>query len=256
MSFQFDRLEVADEKPRSGYSLAYKRRQQMALDSVQDIARPGERVLDIAAGQGNFTLMLAESGYRVTWNDIREDLAGYARLKHEHGEVDFLPGNIYDIEPDAPFDVVLMTEVIEHVAHPDLFLARAAELVRPGGHIVVTTPNGEYWRNNLPRFSDHEDPSQFESVQFRPDADGHIFLLHVDEMYSLAAAAGLEVLRMTVFTNSLTNGHVKLEPLLQVVPGRIVGALERLTTSDSLGHLRRRLNVQISATLRRPGPGG
>lgn len=43
--------------------------------------------------------------------------------------------------------VVLMTEIIEHVAHPDEFLTRIASLVRPGGWVIITTPNGGYWRN-------------------------------------------------------------------------------------------------------------
>ena len=38
-------------------------------------------MLDLAAGQGNFSLALAERGYRVTWNDLRGDLEGYVRLK-------------------------------------------------------------------------------------------------------------------------------------------------------------------------------
>jgi 2-polyprenyl-3-methyl-5-hydroxy-6-metoxy-1,4-benzoquinol methylase len=40
------------------------------------------------------------------------------------------------------FDAVLITEVIEHVAHPDEFLAKTAALVKPHGSIVLTTPNG------------------------------------------------------------------------------------------------------------------
>jgi 2-polyprenyl-6-hydroxyphenyl methylase/3-demethylubiquinone-9 3-methyltransferase len=251
-SYDFDRMEVFGAEPRSGHTVAYDRRRQMALAAVQEVAPAGARVLDVAAAQGNFTLALAETGYCVTWNDLREDLVGYVQLKHEHGDVDFMPGNIYDIETGATFDLVLMTEIIEHVAHPDRFLARAATLVRPGGHIVLTTPNGQYWRSKLPRFSDCEDPSQFESIQFKPDADGHIFLLHPDELRSLAASAGLEVADLTVFTNSLTAGHVKLRSLLRILPPSLTDSLEELTTSSCPGRFQRRVNTQMAATLRRP----
>ena len=37
-----------------------------------------------------------------------------------------------------------ITEVIEHVAHPDRLLQQAAALVRPGGYVVMTTPNGRF----------------------------------------------------------------------------------------------------------------
>ena len=254
-SYDFDLVEVFGAEPRSGHAVAYERRRHMALAAVQAVAPAGARVLDVAAAQGNFTLALAEAGYRVTWNDLRDDLVGYVKLKHQHGDIEFLPGNVFDIDMDATFDLVLMTEIIEHVAHPDRFLARVAHLVRPGGHIVLTTPNGQYWRNKLPRFSDCDDPSQFESVQFKPDADGHIFLLHADELRSLAASAGLEVIDLTVFTNSLTAGHVKLAPLLQVLPPWLTDAVEGLTASLSPGTLRLRANAHTAATLRRPPAG-
>ena len=43
----------------------------MAL--IEKYLVPGSRIIDIAAAQGNFSLHLAEAGYRVTWNDLRDD---------------------------------------------------------------------------------------------------------------------------------------------------------------------------------------
>ncbi len=85
---------------------------------VRRSAPPGARILDVAAAQGNFTLTLAEPGYEVTWNDLRHELAEYVRLKHEHGVVHYLPGEIFGLDASEPFDVVLATEIVEHVAHP------------------------------------------------------------------------------------------------------------------------------------------
>lgn len=96
---------------------------------MERAASPPARVLDVAAAQGNFTLALAERGYRVTWNDLRADLAEYVRMKYERGEVEFVAGNILDLVPSDPWDVVVGCEVIEHVAHPDRFLEQLAALV-------------------------------------------------------------------------------------------------------------------------------
>jgi 2-polyprenyl-3-methyl-5-hydroxy-6-metoxy-1,4-benzoquinol methylase len=71
------------------------------------LLRTGD-ILDVAAAQGNYTVALAELGYDVTWNDIREDLAGYVRLKLEHGRIDFAPGNVFELSFPAPFDGLLI----------------------------------------------------------------------------------------------------------------------------------------------------
>ena len=180
LSYVYDLEEVYGEISNRGYAYAYRERRQHTLDLVADVLPPGARILDIAAAQGNFSLALAEMGYHVTWNDLRAELADYVRLKYERGDLDFSPGNAFDLKFDEPFDAVLITEVIEHVAHPDQFLANTARLVRTGGYIVLTTPNGAYFRNTLPRFSDCVDPTIYEGGQFKPNADGHIFLLHPD----------------------------------------------------------------------------
>ncbi len=85
------------------------------------------------------------------------------------------------------------TEIVEHVAHPDDFIQHLACFVKPDGYLVVTTPNGAYLRSRLPSFSQCADPVQFERMQFKPDADGHIFLFDTAELSALAGNAGLQV---------------------------------------------------------------
>lgn len=253
-SHAFDLLEVHGERPRCGYARAYAERRRHTLDLVARAAPPPATVLDVAAAQGNFSLSLAERGYEVTWNDLRKDLAEFVRRKHASGTLHFAPGNAFELGFRGAFDIVLITEVIEHVAHPDAFLRHAARLVRPGGHVVMTTPNGRYFRNRLPRFSHHPDPAAFENRQFQPDADGHIFLLHPDEIPPLAAAAGLEVRELRLFGCPLTHGALGTEPCLRFLPDSAVRSVERLIRRFPL-LLRLRLCLSLAALLRRPDPG-
>ena len=250
-SYPYDLEEIYGEITSRGYAYSYDCRRQQTLRLLTEGLAPGARILDIAAAQGNFSLTLAEMGYDVTWNDLREDLADYVRLKHERGTLHYAPGDVFALSFPAPFDAVLITEIIEHVAHPDDFLRKAAQLVRPGGCVVMTTPNGAYFRNTLPKFSDCPDPSAYEAVQFQPNADGHIFLLHPDELQPLASRTDLEVEEVVLFTNLLTSGHLKTEMLLRVLPRRLVGALETATQRlpDSL---RQKLLLQIGARFRKP----
>jgi ubiquinone/menaquinone biosynthesis C-methylase UbiE len=46
--------------------------------------------------------------------------------------------------PDSSFDAVNATEVLEHVEQDETFVANVARVLKPGGHFVMTTPNGDY----------------------------------------------------------------------------------------------------------------
>lgn len=252
----WDDLEVwrqAVPRRSRGYAYAYAVRHEAAMEALKAACPPPARLLEVGAASGNFTLPLAEAGYSVVWNDLRAELIPLVRAKHERGEVAFLPKNLFTLtrEEVGPLDAILATEVIEHCAHPDAFLSHLAGLLRPGGAIVLTTPLGSYLRNGLPRFSDFPNPEVFEDRQFLPDADGHIFLLHLDEIEALAARAGLAVERLETRVTPLTNGHMKLGLLLRVLPRRLVFALERWSRRWPLG-LRRKLHTSALAVLRKP----
>lgn len=213
-----------------GYFYSFENRRIQSLKLITEVLKPGATILDVAAAQGNFSLWLAERGFRVTWNDLRTDLADYTRLKYEFGEIEYLPGNIFELTVDEQFDCVLIMEVIEHVAHPDEFLCKIFSMVKPGGYVVMTTPNGRYIMNTLPRFSDCKDTKSFEAVQFGPSSDGHIFLLWPDEVISLAEQAGFVVEHASQITSPLCAGHMKFHWILPLLPRAIVNGIEKSCT--------------------------
>ena len=229
---RYDRQEVGGETELNrGYAAMYRARREATLAALErHVTRPA-RILDLAAASGNFTIAAARAGYDVVWNDLRAEMADYVRLKARDLPIEYVAGNIFELGEvhRGAYDGVLALEVIEHVAHPDRFLAQIASLLRPGGHLIVSTPNGRYLLNDLPRFSDHPDPSVFESVQFKPNSDGHIFLLHEDEMRRFGEENGLEVVEHALFANPLTCGHLKLRHALAVLPTAMVRGLEAVS---------------------------
>ena len=94
----------------------------------------------------------------------------------------------------------------------------------------MTTPNGHYFLNQLPRFSDFKDASVFEQRQFGPTAEDHIFALYLDEIYHFGKDAGLEVIDLKLYNNILTSGHMKLGNILKYLPHYFVKILEKITT--------------------------
>ena len=228
--YRNDLLEVYGQPSKNlGYAYSYENRRDHVFSLIKSVAQEGDKILDVAGAAGNFSLELAESGYQVTWNDMYPDLAEYVEMKREKGTIEYKPGNIFDLKFDRPFDLVLATEIIEHVAHPDEFLKFLSTLVRPGGHVVLSTPLGSYFKNSLPKFSECKNPEIFESRQFKPNSNGHIFLLHLDEIPRLTKESGLEIINMTYYTNPLTHGHIKLNFLLKILPKKVVFNIEKFT---------------------------
>jgi 2-polyprenyl-6-hydroxyphenyl methylase/3-demethylubiquinone-9 3-methyltransferase len=251
LSHAYDQQEVFGGKAWPGYTNAYRHRQKATLDLLQEVVPPGARVLDVAAAQGNFTLKLAELGYQMVWNDLRAELAGYVQLKQERGQVEYCPGNVFELGFQAEFDAVIITEIIEHVAHPDEFLGKIGTMVKPGGRIIMTTPNGAHLMNRLPRFSDCADPSVFEAMQFQPNGDGHVFLLWPDEVEALGQKAGLKMEAHTVFTTPWANGRHKTEWVLKRLPVKMIDWLEVL--ADKLPEkVREKLMIHAATRYRKP----
>ena len=123
-------------------------RDRLAARFGRDIRRPrpfaGLRLLDIGCGGGLVSEPLARLGFSVTGIDAGEEMLDVARAHAaESGvAVEYRRATAEDLAAAGEqWDVVLALEVVEHVASPELFLAAAARLVRPGGAFIAATIN-------------------------------------------------------------------------------------------------------------------
>ena len=102
---------------------------------------PGERVLDVGCGEGSFSAELHRAGARVVGVDVaREPLERASRL---HPGLDLRlvdPDGEWDLELSS-FDAVWAGEVIEHVADTTTWLSQVRSLLRPGGRLILSTPD-------------------------------------------------------------------------------------------------------------------
>lgn len=168
------------------------------------------RALEVAAGGGGLSTRLAASGCDVVVNDLRGEVMAASLKEFSNGEcVRVEAGNLFDLSPERlrKFDLVVACEVIEHVAHPQELLSHLKLFLEPEGRLLLTTPNGSYFRNKLPTYAEVENFAELETRQFKPDADGHLFLLTARELCQLAAAAGLQVERLSVWGTPMLTGH-------------------------------------------------
>jgi ubiquinone/menaquinone biosynthesis C-methylase UbiE len=162
----------------------------------------GGRMLDVGCGAG--------------WKrDLVGDLVDrYVGLDHEdsmHGlaAVDIL-GSAYEIpEPDASFDSVLCTTVLEHLERPAAALGEAFRVLRPGGYALYTAPL--FWHL-------HEKPRDFFRYteyglrQLLTDAGYEIVCIEAQSGFWLTAAAELNYYLLSALPRPLR----PLRPLVRL----------------------------------------
>jgi SAM-dependent methyltransferase len=96
---------------------------------------PG-RLLDVGCGDGMFLKTAKALGWEVTGTELSPCSADAG------SGLDVLRGEVWEVElPEAFFDVVTGWHVIEHVCDPRRVLAELYRVLRPGGWLVLATPN-------------------------------------------------------------------------------------------------------------------
>lgn len=111
--------------------------------------RPG-RVLDLGCGNGSLCHAISQAGIAVEGCDPSEE--GIAQARSAFSDIRFRCMSIYDEPPSdwlGQFDVIVSTEVVEHLYDPRALPRLAARLLKSGGVILVTTPYHGYLKNLL-----------------------------------------------------------------------------------------------------------
>ena len=105
---------------------------------VSSFGAPG-RLLDVGFGAGDFL----DAARRAGWNVSGVELASAAVERARRRGIDALRGTLFDAHYDAAsFDVVIASELVEHVLDVEPLLAEIARVLRPGGFLWATTPHG------------------------------------------------------------------------------------------------------------------
>jgi SAM-dependent methyltransferase len=106
----------------------------------------GKHVLDLGCGSGYGSHRIAHVANMVHGVDVAGDAVAYARENYQHPRLNYQmidAGQTLPF-PDAHFDVILSFQVIEHVSDDQQYLAEARRLLKPGGCIVVITPDRQH----------------------------------------------------------------------------------------------------------------
>lgn len=98
--------------------------------------KPGEQILDVAAGTGTSAAPMQRKGAVVTCLDLSAGMI--AEGKRRHPELEFVQGSAEQLPfADASFDAVTISFGLRNVQHPEVALAEFHRVLVPGGRLVV-----------------------------------------------------------------------------------------------------------------------
>jgi SAM-dependent methyltransferase len=154
------------------------------LDSIFRARIPqGSRVLDAGCGRSLFTEIRKHWPFMIVAADVDHDLLRARRAVFPDVHWAVAPAHPLAFA-DRSFDAVFAGELIEHLADPRAALAEFRRVLRPGGLLVLTTPN----RRRLANLVDGSD---------RPYSPDHLSELSYDEVDSLLREEGFDTLEST-----------------------------------------------------------
>ena len=117
--------------------------------AVRDQLPQGARVLDFGCGMGGVAATFKLHGYKVWGCDLGRDFLDYGRLLG----LDLIEGGCSEALPYAPFDLIILSQVIEHQADPVPFLTDLRRLLSEHGLLYIMVPGifniPYYYKTNI-----------------------------------------------------------------------------------------------------------
>ena len=155
------------------------------LDGVRSIC-------DLGCGNGHISGRLAALGYDVTGIDA--SASGIQIAQRAYPQVNFVHALIdRDLNP-GQFDLVISSDVIEHLYHPSDLLEATVSQLKPGGHVLLGTPYHGYLKNLVLAATGKMD-AHFSALH----NGGHIKFFSVSTLSRLLRAHGFDDLSFTFY---------------------------------------------------------
>ncbi len=161
------------------------------------------KVLDIGCGGGLFLSLLQQEGAQGTGIELSDSRAYYAATKHGL-EIHKRPieSDFWQTGYAGYFDAVTLWDVIEHVNYPLQTLQSAANVLKPGGLLLIDTPCRDSFYHQVGeityRLSGGRFPT-FLNAMYSSHLFGHKQIFSTSEMKELFESCGLEVVLLQKF---------------------------------------------------------
>jgi len=125
------------------------------IHAIQNILKVEKtaRILEVGSGLGYFTYSLKMAGYNVQGLEISKEAVNVATKRF--GDYYICDDLLHFAEINKnSYDIVIMTEVIEHISDPKEFIISSKNLLKNNGVCIFTTPNKSFYPKEVAWFSD------------------------------------------------------------------------------------------------------
>lgn len=127
----------------TGYTYVEEfKRLDFIVGQVQKNVTPPAKILDIGCGNGNLSMVLGSLGYEVKGIDVDATSIDTAKKNNTFTNVSFDVADANKFTMNDEFDLIVCTEVLEHLTVPDELVQSAYRILKPGGTMIITVPNG------------------------------------------------------------------------------------------------------------------
>jgi 2-polyprenyl-3-methyl-5-hydroxy-6-metoxy-1,4-benzoquinol methylase len=99
------------------------------------------RILDVGCNEGRGLMFYRRSGFTVEGLEPNRKAAAIARSQGFDVHAEFID----DFFPPEPYDVIVLSNVLEHSLDPKLTLFHVRRLLKPGGEVWISCPNNKSW---------------------------------------------------------------------------------------------------------------
>jgi SAM-dependent methyltransferase len=231
--------EIKHSHERADDSLANNVTYQRCLYAY-DFAIPyiaGKKVVDIGCGLAYGTSLMAAHADRITGIDYDQQTIEANKIRYKHiTNLDFLRSAVPPLAlEDNSVDVVTAFQFIEHIENRDEFIKDVLRVLRPGGKLLITTPNA---KKSLARNPFHVHEYTFDEMKEELRSAGAEFELKglqgdekVNKYYEENGKWVRRILRFDVF-----GLHKKLPAGLLTVPYNWITSLMRKNLMDKVDH--------------------
>ena len=183
-------------------------------------------ILDLGCGDGFLSCMLAENGHQVDAIDISSERLSKFEEKAKKLGVKQICGSVFEYHFEKSYDVVVSSEVIEHLEDYESILKGVCGVLKPGGRLIIAVPYKE-------RINTCKCPYCMKEFNMY----GHLHSFNEEVFQTLSMKLDCTVTLIKTLNNKLTTYMSKFGPLKTYTLYRIFDRLFSLVNKKMDTHM-------------------